>query len=259
MTARGHTFGLLDELNSIVVDGLKKLKNSPNGLVKNLNLKNHDAVITSDRHLKSKKLEKRVIKSSAVSEVGDDNPATVTLDPEIKDIIDRVEVYQTAFARFIEEIGRYKPILTTIKEEYDGAIKCMVNVVQDTFVFRREKAELLNKHNEEIKQIRLEHRKKIQDWSEQVKDFKDQIAVLDTANKDHVQEIGRCKNMIEKYKKDYEDSRKSNVTLTSALSRFDDERRKLQMRQATIEENEVAVKASEQRLLAEVQRYDYYV
>lgn len=139
----------------------------------------------------------------------------------------RLKIYREAFARFIEEFNIYKPFLLTVKHEYESALDFISNEARVVLPMKTELVakerdfhqKLLQKDQictDQILTIKTEKetlQKQLEAKDKELRYYKAQIDILKATN--------------ERVQSETLDVKSSCVTLTNALTRIEDEKKKI--------------------------------
>jgi hypothetical protein len=139
----------------------------------------------------------------------------------------KLKIYRDAFGRFIEEFNIYKPFLLSVKHEYENALDYISNEARNTLPLKTELIARERECNQKIIQKELECNEQIRLLTQERDSMKLLLQTKEKELKYCLAQIDVIKMTASKSEKESSDIKGSCVTLTSALTRIEDEKKKL--------------------------------
>lgn len=167
----------------------------------------------------------------------------------------RKQVYAEALQEYINDCTIYKPILQEAKDAYEQYIHELESKI-DEFANQSTEVNLKEAQLEkQIEDIRTENQQKLDAVQEQLRAFHQRIQCLEKEKRQLEAEAGKQREYASQIKKELETMRNSCVTLTSSLSRLDEEHRTFQNLEASRLSEINHLRSAEQKLNEEIERY----
>lgn len=166
----------------------------------------------------------------------------------------RKQVYAEALQEYINDCTIYKPILQEAKDAYEQYIRELESKI-DEFANQSTEVNLKEAQLEkQIEDIRAENQQKLDVVQEQLRAFHQRIQCLEKEKRQLEAEAGKQREYASQIKKELETMRNSCVTLTSSLSRLDEEHRTFQNLEASRLSEINHLRSAEQKLNEEIER-----
>lgn len=167
----------------------------------------------------------------------------------------RKHIYAEALQEYINDCTIYKPILQEAKDAYEDYIRGLEQKI-DEFATQSSQVRMREDQLEkQIEEIRHESQHKVDTVNEQSRVLQQRIQGLEKEKRQLETEANKQREYTNQIKKELEEMRASCVTLTSSLSRLDDEHRTYQNLEASRLSEINHLRSSEQKLNEEIERY----
>ena len=170
------------------------------------------------------------------------------------DGIEKVDIYSKAFQRYINDCNIYQPFLLSVKQEYDKIVNLysgqihMINSLQSQLATKEHEFLFRLKEVEQAHSIAMadadQHKKMLE------KIIADKERDLNATNL----QVAHYKKIAEKAEKELLEARGSCVTLTSSLTRLEEERRSGVQREQASDYEILALKTSAEKMTEEVEK-----
>lgn len=146
--------------------------------------------------------------------------------PMSGDGFERLEVFQDAFQRFIESFHKYKPFLSAVKYEYEFCIDELREKIKSTYNVQTELVASEQEHTVKIHTLEAKHEAKLLAISKEKSALEEIIVQRDRKIFELKDDAMRIKESTASTFREYEENRSTCITLTKALQRFEEEKRK---------------------------------
>ncbi len=235
---------LLNDLNKLIADGLQSIAKSYPHLF-SPQASPHHKFANTNGHLTSS-----VSASIAPSPSNNPNEQDASLYSA-----ERLRVYATAFQRFIDESTIYQRFLQDTKDTYDAYIIELLDKLSafNTNVVQTSRREVeLSKQLVELDEV---HQHKLDKINEKVRLLESRIQSIDVEKSLIEADCAKSKDQMIQMRREYDEMKGTCVTLTNGLSRMEDEHRSYQNNEAGRLTELTYLRASEQKLNEEIERY----
>lgn len=188
------------------------------------------------------------------SQVINDENAEKDNAKSLEDCLVRKQVYAEALQEYINDCTIYRPILQNAKDAYEQYIALLEKTVEGlsgraAYVNEREQ-----QLESQVEAIRQEQQQRVDVIQEQLRAFHQRVHVIDKEKRQLEIEATKQREIAISVKKELEDMRISCNTLTSSLSRLEDEHRTFQNLEAGRLSEINHLRSSEQKLNEEIER-----
>lgn len=167
---------------------------------------------------------------------------------------ERLEVYREAFQKFIDEFNIYRPVLMSVKREYDSRLS---GLREKLTTYSSYDSEMAVKEQETINKIRnIQHYSeiKIQQVTDRARDLEMTVLKLESEKKLLQTELQQSEEVNMRLSNDCDEMRNTCVTLTNSLSRLEEERRISKALESTMSSEISNLKFSEGKANEEIER-----
>jgi len=176
------------------------------------------------------------------------------LDTE-NDGLDKLQVYREAFARFIEDFNIYRPFLLSVKNEYDRVVNLYATQIHLILSLQSQLATKEQEFQFKIKDHEHNTADVLTEAEIQRKALEKMIVEKDKEFNALQSQVTHLKQITSKAERELAEARSSCVTLTSSLTRLEEERRQVQMKHDAGENEVLVLKVSLEKGNEEIERW----
>jgi len=166
----------------------------------------------------------------------------------------KLEVYRDAFQRFIEDSTIYRPFLNAVKHEYDVIIGELLDNLKAIPDLKMEMSKIEDEAAYKARGLTLAFEIKVQDLMEKNKMIQKEQARKEKELSSNAQEMITLRHENADLKTELAETKKSCITLTHSLNRYDEEMKKVQAREAARQADTAQLRVAAQKSNDEIEK-----
>lgn len=174
-------------------------------------------------------------------------------------VAERLRIYSDAFQKFIDESTIYQHFLQDTKDTYDSYI---FTILDKLAVFNSNAAQVSKREIElakQIEQLKDTHNEQVNKLQSNIRVLEGRIVGMENDKLQVQAEYAKGREGVTQMKKEFDEMKNTCATLTSGLSRMEDEHRHYQAIEAGRLTEITYLRASEQKLNEEIERLQQIV
>lgn len=215
--------------------------------------------ITHDSYSLAKPLlliEINEIISNGLKRIEKDNENNISDNKSSKGTVNfsKLEVYRDAFQRFIEDSTIYRPFINAVKHEYDTVIGELLNSLKVIPDLKMEMSKIEDEAAYKARGLTLAFEIKVQELIDKNKMIQKEQEKKEKELKSYAQEMITLRNENADLKADLTETKKSCITLTHSLNRYDEEMKKVQARESSIQSDTAQLRVAVQKSTDEIEK-----
>jgi len=168
--------------------------------------------------------------------------------------LSKLEVYRDAFQRFIEDSTIYRPFLNAIKHEYDSIIGKLLDNLTTIPDLKMEIAKVEDASAYKARGLTLAFELKVQELMDKNKMIQKEQEKKEKELNSYAQEMIVMRKENAELKEELTETKKSCITLTHSLNRYDEEMKKVQVREASRQADTAQLRVAIQKSTDEIEK-----
>ena len=166
----------------------------------------------------------------------------------------KLEVYRDAFQRFIEDSTIYRPFLNAVKHEYDTIIGELLDNLKAIPDLKMEMSKIEDAAAYKARGLTLAFELKVQELMDKNKMIQKEQEKKEKELNSYAQEMLVLRHENAELKEELTETKKSCITLTHSLNRYDEEMKKVQVREASRQADTAQLRVSVQKSTDEIEK-----
>ena len=139
-----------------------------------------------------------------------------------------LSAYRQVWQKYIDETTMYNTILSAVKSEYEKHLQASDMNAEKVVVMENEHVRLVESHRTEKERLKREFSVQKKESEKVIFDLRGQVLMEQQKLTDYIASMESLRQAAAKDREQYEEMKKSCVTLTMAMTRMEDESREMQ-------------------------------